>query len=55
MVDYQEHTKSYEKKYINRRFKLSDGSITNDKQLTSDKYNDFLNNVGQNLANRIEK
>ena len=43
------------RKYTNRRFKLSDGSITNDKQLISDKFNDFFINVGPNLAKRIEK
>ena len=43
------------RKYINSRFKLSDGSITNDKQLMSDKFNDFFINVGPNLAKRIEK
>ena len=43
------------RKYINRKFKLSDGSITKDKQLISDKFNDFFINVGPNLAKRIEK
>ena len=43
------------RKYINRKFKLSDGSITKDKQLISDKSNDFFINVGPNLAKRIEK
>ena len=43
------------RKYFNRRFKLSDGSITNDKQLISDKFNDFFINVGPNLVKRIEK
>ena len=43
------------KKYINKKFKLSDGSITNDKQLISDKFNDFFINVGPNLAKCIEK
>ena len=42
-------------KYINRRFKLSDGSITNDKKLIDNKFNDFFINVGPNLANRIER
>ena len=43
------------RKYINRRFKLSDGSITNDKQLICGKCNDFFVNVRPNLAKRIEK
>ena len=43
------------RKYINRKFKLSDGSITKDKQLISDKFKDFFINVGPNLAKRIEK
>ena len=42
-------------KYTNRRFKLSDGSITNDKKLISNKFNDFFINVGPTLANRIER
>ena len=41
-------------KYTNRRFKLSDGSITNDKKFISNKFNDFIN-VGPTLANRIER
>ena len=43
------------RKYINSRFKLGDGSITNDRQLISDKFNDFFINVRPNLAKRIEK
>ena len=38
------------RKYINRRFKLSDGSKTNDKQLISDKFNDSFINVGPNTT-----
>ena len=42
-------------KYIKRRFKLSDGSITNDKKLISNNFNDFFINVGPNVANCIER
>ena len=47
--------KCNKRKYINRRLELSDGSITNDKQLISDKFNDFFIIAGPNLAKRIEK
>ena len=42
-------------KYINRRFKVSDGSITHDKKIISDKFYDFVINARPNLANRTER
>ena len=35
------------------RFKLSNGQVTDDKQIISEKFNDFFISVGPNLANKI--
>ena len=40
-------------KQIQAKFKLSDGSITSDKYLISEKFNDFFVNIGPNLAKKI--
>ena len=40
-------------KQIQGKFKLSDGSITSDKYLISEKFNDFFVNIGPNLAKKI--
>ena len=38
---------------VNENFKLSDDSITSDKKVISENFNDFFVNVGYNLAKRI--
>ena len=38
---------------IQDKFKLSDGSVTTDKQEISDKFNEYFINVGPNLARKI--
>ena len=40
-------------KHIHAKFKLSDGSITSDKCLISEKFNDFFVGIGPNLAKKI--
>ena len=43
----------FRKNCIQKVFKLSDGSATEDKRVISDKFNDFFINVGPNLAKSI--
>ena len=38
---------------IQERFKLSDNTITNDKRVVAENFNDFFVNIGNNLAKRI--
>ena len=40
-------------KQIQAKFKLSDGSITSDKYLISEKFNDFFVSIGPNLTKKI--
>ena len=40
-------------KKINSKFKLPDGSVTENKLLISNKFNDFFINIGPNLAKKI--
>ena len=40
-------------KQTQSRFKLSDGQITADKQIISEKFNDFFVSIGSNLAHKI--
>ena len=40
-------------KHIQAKFKLSDGSITSDKCLISEKFNDFFVGIGPNSAKQI--
>ena len=40
-------------KQTQSRFKLSDGQITADKQIISEKFNDFFVSIGPNLAHKI--
>ena len=40
-------------KQIQAKFKLSDGSITSDKYLISEQFNDFFVNIGPKLAKKI--
>ena len=42
-------------KKIQSQFKLNDGSITSNKLVISDKFNDFFINIGPTLANKIPK
>ena len=38
---------------VNARLKLQDGSLTTDKQLTSERFNDFFVGIGPSLAKKI--
>ena len=40
-------------KHIHAKFRLSDGSITSDKCLISEKFNDFFVGIGPNMAKKI--
>ena len=41
------------KRQVQAKFKMNDGSITNDKVLISEKFNDFFTGVGPSLAKKI--
>ena len=45
----------YKQSNCQKRFKLNDDSITDDKNIISEKFNDFFINVGPNLAKNIPK
>ena len=40
-------------KNVNSKFRLNDGSLTENKSIISDKFNEFFVNVGPNLAKKI--
>ena len=40
------------KKQIQAQFKMNDGSITNDKIMISEKFNDFFTGIGSSLAKK---
>ena len=39
-------------KRVQEKFKLSDGSITGDKYIISERFNDFFNGIGPSLAGK---
>ena len=51
----KEIVNKHKKSQVQSKFKLCDGSITNDKQLISNQFNEYFIGIGPSLAKKIPK